>query len=276
LAALAGCESEEGGDFVAAACARQVDALVLSVGYSDLGFPTALAALLARDSQFFEQITPVTLADVDRGVTSGSWDHLGVALDAVSSIIGSPEMPRSSTPLDQIERNLDRLAQRIADSIGDPAVFLLMAQDPFAGEGGSCLSALETVTPLGDLNAQEVEWLQTNMIGALNTVLVEAATKHDWTVVGSPEARSDGHGICDPAALVIGNDPGRIYPAPLTSPSGAGVRWVLDAREAALIVGGSKTTMPPTLLPNSHGRTYLADLLAEAVQQRLGDVKHAG
>lgn len=157
----------------------------------------------------------------------------------------------------------------ISRTIRVEQVALVPYPSPFLSADGLWDQALADISPLGELNAEEIDWLQDNGYDRLNRTLARAARHHGWLIVdGLEPGFPAGNGVCAAAPYQLDASPGRRYPPPVPDMDPENLSWFMSAAESASVLGGSKGGSPAISHPNELGRSAIAAAIAEAIGAR--------
>lgn len=228
-------------------CSRTVDALTLSVGGNDVRFSFALGTLIALEPQLllglYDNLVDRLLTDVAERLASlpGSFAALADRFDSVG--------------INQVYLNAYPSGGR--SLVGDQ---LILCEEA----GGDLVPGLE-------VDGSELEILEADIVGPLNSVLQTVASTHGWTFVDGHLEAFAGHGYCGSDPYDGAPYPGNPFPDPILGPADPGVRWFRQAGESVEIQGGGGFFEPARLAtagtfhPNELGHQAYARALLDAM-----------
>ncbi|HUU62105.1 MAG TPA: hypothetical protein VMX37_06950 [Acidimicrobiia bacterium] len=275
---------------------RRIDALVMSIGGNDIGFPRIVRGLVDADPQGDPVCYRVDVENVWRSAADGDWNRGSGLRAALPWGVGCRETQETGRPLlpglEGLGQELDALAGAIDLRLEAEKVYLVEYPDPTgAGEDGvTCREIAGDLTPLlgvHEIDSAEQAAARELVLEPLNQALAEAARRHGWELVdGVADAFAAGHGYCvaAPDYRLGGEDaapataaaytrllPEGWYRHPMQHDLGPflaepGVSWYRTARQSVVLQGpGAPWDTRGTLHPNELGHLAIAGLLLEAM-----------
>lgn len=271
---------------------RTIDALLVSAGGNDVGFPLIVRGLVDADPQADPVCYAVDVENVWRSTLDGDWNRGSALGFSLASGVGCRATEESGRPvlpgLAALPARLDDLAGQIGAALDVEEVYLMEYPDPTgAGEDGSrCAEIAGDLTPpfgFHEIDTAEEEAAVARVLDPLNSLLAEAASRHGWAVVGGVAgAFARGHGYCaDPPAYAgAGDDGGPGLPALSSAPvyrhpgredltafrSLPGVSWYRTAAQSVALQGPSaRWETTGTLHPNELGHLSMAAAVLAAM-----------
>jgi hypothetical protein len=275
---------------------RPIDALVMSIGGNDIGFPLIVRGLVDADPQGDPVCYGVDLENVWRSAADGDWNRGSGLRVALPWGLGCRETQETGRPvlpgLEGLGEELDALADAIDLRLGAENVYLVEYPDPTgAGEAGAiCPEIAGDLTPpfgVHEIDSAEQAAARELVLEPLNQALAEAARRHGWEFVdGVADAFVEGHGYCGvaPDYRRGGGDaapataaaytrllPEGWYRHPMQQDLGLflvepGVSWYRTAGQSVVLQGpGAWWDTRGTLHPNELGHLAIAGILLEAM-----------
>ena len=236
-----GCAGDD-----AAACAREIDALLVSAGGNDIGFAFTLGSLIALDptllvNPIYENLLDNLFADVEQEI------------DQIPSIFES-----LAIALEQL-----RITRVFLTAYPGSLTYAAGGQIlPCEEVGGDLFPGLE-------VDRTELELLETRLRQPLNAALEAVAADNGWVFVEDHVAAFEGHGYCGSDPYQEAGYAGNPFPDLVVPSSDPGVRWFRQAGESVQLQGGGGLFQPDRLAttgtfhPNELGhQAYMAALLA--------------
>jgi len=274
---------------------RPIDALLMSIGGNDIGFPRIVRGLVDADPQGDPVCYGVDLENVWRSAADGDWNRGSGLRFGLPWGIGCRETQETGRPvlagLAGLGGELDALAAAIETGLDATAVYVMEYGDPTrAGGDVTCPEIAGDLTPplgLHEIDSDEQAAARELVLEPLNRGLAEAAGRHGWHYVdGVTAAFSAGHGYCAPAPDYRTAD-GDTAPAPMApygrlAPEGwyrhpmsealgaflaePGVSWYRTAGQSVVLQGpGARWDSRGTLHPNELGHLAMAGILLQAM-----------
>jgi hypothetical protein len=263
---------------------RGIDLLLLSVGGNEIGFARIVRGLVDADRLADPVCYETDLQNVWAAAADGDWSRRSALRWALPWGVGCRQTSASDTPvvagLAGLPGELDRLAGALAANLAPQRVFLMEYPDPTGG--GECPEIVGDVTPpfgFHEIDREEQAAARERVLGPLNRILEEAASRHGWTFVGGLAAAfASGHGYCEAAprywegggGLLAGTAPAAWYRNPAAAadepPAGRGTAWYRTAAQSVILQGPDDAwqTMG-TLHPNEQGHLAIAGALLQAL-----------
>lgn len=279
---------------------RDIDLLLITIGGNDIGFSRLVAGLVDADSWLDPVCYENDLENIWASVTDGQWNRVS----RLSWTISDPFHIRCRTVidpagvslagLDDLDTELDRLADRIERTLDPRRVLVMEYPDPTGFSNGAkdeiCDEIVGDAAPLGlhEINRAEQQLGRSEVLDPLNAALQAASLRHEWTYVGGVVAAfTDGHGYC-------AEWPDYGYPVAFTSapsvlrdrldhpdawyrnsglsetPTQTGaVSWYRTAGQSVVLQGpDSRTETTGTMHPNELGHRAMANLALAVLARR--------
>jgi hypothetical protein len=219
--------------------ARQIDALIISVGADDINFHGVAEDLAVEHTE----LAPFLLsAGLD---TSGVLDRSSLSTMTLSTLNeflwGSP----TSLDFADLQSSLLQLNTELGAKVIAPSnVYITEYYDPTSSGPGGRETLGDIAPDLGiGISEADAEWARANVIDPLNASIWNAAQKYGWTYVGGIRAAFEGHGY------------GATYD-----------RWIITASESRIIQGPYTSTTLESALDGFFDIFGGPEVFAEAVR----------
>jgi GDSL-like Lipase/Acylhydrolase family len=190
---------------------RDVDAVLLSVGANDIRFSKLVKFCVKVD-------------DCSRKPFGGADTAAEFVEDALRSL----------------REKYDELGDRLREHVSDDRVIAVEYFDPLRDVGGEPCERV-----LFGIDREEAAWAESNVLGALNGVLRDAAVENHWRLVSGVAKVFRDHGICAEGEAA----------------------WVRKLGESF----SSQADLNGTLHPNGRGHLATAALIAPVLATALGE-----
>jgi hypothetical protein len=269
---------------------RTIDALLVSAGGNDVGFPRIVRGLVDADPQADPVCYQVDLENVWRSAADGDWNRGSALGFSLPRGLGCRETQESGHPilpgLEGLPARLDELAAGIETALEVEEVYLMEYADPTgAAPGARCAEIAGDLTPpfgFHEIDTAEQGAAVTRVLNPLNRVLADAASRHGWSFVGGvAQAFAAGHGYCaeapryeDATGFAAAGFPAPVsasYRHPMQEDlarflAQPGLSWYRTAAQSVALQGPSaRWDATGTLHPNELGHLAMARAVLEVM-----------
>lgn len=275
---------------------RRIDALLISAGGNDVGFPLIVRGLVDADPLADPVCYEVDVENVWRSTVDGDWNRGSALRFAFPGGVGCRETHGSGRPvlpgLAGLPAALDALAGQVEAALEVERVYLMEYPDPTGGPepGGRCREIAGDLTPpfgFHEIDTGEQAAAVARVLDPLNRILGEAAVRHGWSFVGGvAEAFRQGHGYCAAAPRYEGPN-GGAGQLPTPSPvvgyrhpaqvdlhgllAEPGLSWYRTAAQSVVLQGPARRwETTGTLHPNELGQLAMATAVLAAMAAERG------